>query len=283
MKCHGQSNKSTHCQMPASEIMYLLSLIYASALINPHVCFTCPPNFRKADGGVCFVVERDTFKFCDAAAYCASYGEGKKQLVYLIGRNILRLPRLVGDVHGVHTGLNFLLEPPNMGTLVWRDLDPNSPEYTATEEAICYENRSMETSSRDFPMWIPKERLICSVPSYGSRYMPQTICEYGGNLPDDHRQVRFLSSFPKPLSALVHSDARLSGCDHMVTARTKLDCARSCALKLTCRSIYHDSGTNSCVHMMHADSLLSLSTGSRGSGWVRFAKTSLVININGEM
>ncbi|KER19064.1 hypothetical protein T265_12026 [Opisthorchis viverrini] len=262
--------------------MYLLSLFYLSALINPHVCSTCPPDFRIENEGVCIVVGRYISNFCAAADYCALYGQRRHQLVYLIGRNIRRIPRRMTGARSFQTGLNFLLEPPNMGTPVWRDLDPNDPEYTATKNDVRYVNRTTQLSSQDISLWLRDVTVLRNVPRFTRRHRTRTICEYGGNLPDGHLKVRFLSNFPKPLSVLVHSEGSLSGCEHVVAARTKLDCARRCALEPACRSIYYDSGSNSCVHMMHADSLLSLSGAKRGSGWVRFARTSVAMNMNGE-
>ncbi|OON16395.1 PAN domain protein [Opisthorchis viverrini] len=246
--------------------MYLFSLFYLSVLINPHVCFTCPPDFQMANVGVCIVVGRYISGFCAAADYCALYGQRRHQLVYLIGRNIRRIPRRMTGARSLQTGLNFLLEPPNMGT-------PNDVRHV---------NRTTQLSSQDISLWLRDGTAIRNVPRFTRRHRPRTICEYGGNLPDGHHKVRFLSNFPKPLSVLVHSEGSLSGCEHVVAARTKLDCARRCALEPACRSIYYDSGSNSCVHMMHADSLLSLSGAKRGSGWVRFAKTSVAMNMNGE-
>ncbi|KER27281.1 hypothetical protein T265_05607 [Opisthorchis viverrini] len=168
-------------------------------------------------------------RFCSAAAHCARYGESKNQLVYLSGRNIVRIARPLVDDRGVLTGLNFLLEPPNIGTPVWRDLDPNNPEYAATEKGVRYQQLPKGLTWQGFSLWLPGERLIRDETFHDSRNLPVTVCEYGGNLPDGHRKVRFLSNFPKPLSVLVHSERNLSGCEHVVAARTKLDCAhREC-------------------------------------------------------
>ncbi|KAG5442353.1 hypothetical protein CSKR_109283 [Clonorchis sinensis] len=260
--------------------MHRFIFLYMLILIHPHICFTCPPTFRNLGESFCVVVLRRTLRFCSATEKCARYGERNKQVVYLIGRNIVRVPRLITDVRGMHTGINFLLEPPTNGNLVWRDLDPKSPEYTATEKEFNYNIRPMGQGQRYVPRWFPVEKLIRDVSAYSS-YSSRIICEYGGVLPDGHRKVQFRSNFPKPLSVLVHSDARFTGCEKKMSTRTKLECARRCALKPACRSIYFEGGTSSCIHMMHADSLLSLRTAGRGSGWVRFAKTSLALELDG--
>ncbi|TGZ65027.1 hypothetical protein CRM22_006071 [Opisthorchis felineus] len=255
--------------------MHILSLLYILTLIDPHFSLTCPPNFQMTYENICIVIERKITRFCSAAEHCAKVGEREKMLVFLIGRNVLRIPRPFGDSRGMLTGINFLLEPPIGGNPVWRDLNPNSPEYTATDKELRYQTRTMRSNNRYSLLWFPNERVLRDSSIFISPYVSETVCEYGGVLPDGHRKVQFRSNFPKPLSVLVHSDAKISGCEANVIARTKLDCARRCALNPACRSIYFESGNNSCILMMHADSLLSLSTGSRGSGWVRFAKMSL--------
>ncbi|KAG5442357.1 hypothetical protein CSKR_109279 [Clonorchis sinensis] len=184
----------------------------------------CPANFNNTVANVCLLHRPDTNGFCLACDSCAEYGKQRNQLVYLIGRNAPLLTFVMRNSKPVYTGLNCLLEPVTDEGPVWRDLDPNRPEYnTLKASLISPDGRTPEC--KPFLLWQPREFIMNDFADDDRSQSFQVYCEYGGPIPNGHLAVKFRDDFPVRLPTLVQQTDSFIGCIALVSARTRTDCA----------------------------------------------------------
>ncbi|TGZ73405.1 hypothetical protein CRM22_001536 [Opisthorchis felineus] len=178
-----------------SKLTILAHVLGVLVHTSPSLPSVCPANFNTMVANVCLVNRSDTNGFCLACDSCAEYGKQRKQLVYLIGRNAPLLTFVMQNSKPVYTGLNCLLEPVTDNGPIWRDLDPNSPEYSTSEASlISPDGRTPEC--KPFLLWQPREFIMNDFADEDRSQSFQVYCEYGGPIPSGHRAVRFRDDFP---------------------------------------------------------------------------------------
>ncbi|KAF8569443.1 hypothetical protein P879_09144 [Paragonimus westermani] len=201
--------------------MDLLKKIFVRFAVYGTGNATCPLKFTSDSADLCATRVGQSQSFCEAANQCAQLGNNISAIVFLIGRNALKLP-----VQGLEhwTGVNQLLVHRNALKNGWYDVNPNTPEYTTGsdfqwgptqpngEEPVTTYTQILKTYD-DYPM------VITSAPF-------PVFCEYGGPLAKTNMGIKFRSTFPVPLTNFVQSNPLFYGCFNEILPKfTPIQCA----------------------------------------------------------
>ncbi|OON19293.1 PAN domain protein, partial [Opisthorchis viverrini] len=246
--------------------------MFKSAVVTVIVCLltvtlACPSNYLQASESVCVIHQGRSSTFCEACQKCSKYGKARGDLVFLHGRNVELIRKVLPKGIALWGGLNGLLELGDGKTAEgWRDLDPRTPDFVSGPNQFRWARNEPDQgephlvyNSSTGEMWDNNGGPIS--------FSRAIYCEYGGPLPKGDFKLKYQSNFPKKFPSIMNTDTRFKGCPSEVQARTKIECALRCSLDMTCRSSYFNSKEQKCVHMLHADSLIPVSIAVAADGW----------------
>ncbi|KAF8564467.1 hypothetical protein P879_11499 [Paragonimus westermani] len=179
----------------------------------------CPDELIHIGDGICVIKFTNTSHYCDAHRTCEREGSAHKLRLFMIGRNVGKLPNSTLENVTVHVGIHSLLGDRQGHQSEWQVSEPGYISNSLGKESNALVSRPPDHEQ----LIVMKHGTTKAVSS--NEVSAMVICEKSEK--EHHSKIgssKFSKNHPWPLTSIFMESDNPVGCFRHLSATTALAC-----------------------------------------------------------